>query len=60
MLVVGIGRSGVGSSVGYMSWVNTRPMVYGSPYGMAYGGQEEPFLRLAAILAPRVATEVPL
>ena len=38
-----------------MSWVNTRPMVYGSPYGMACGGQEEPFSRLAAILAPRVA-----
>ena len=33
--------------VGLMGWVNRRPMVYASPYGMASGGQEEPFSRLA-------------
>ncbi len=30
-----------------MGWVNTRPMVCGTPYGMASGGQEEPIFRLA-------------
>ena len=33
--------------VGLMGWVNTRPLVCGTPYGMASGGQEEPFSRLA-------------
>ena len=30
-----------------MGWVNTSPLVWWSPCGMAYGGQEEPFSRLA-------------
>ena len=33
--------------VGLMGWVNRRPMVHATPYGMASGGQEEPFSRLA-------------
>ena len=30
-----------------MCWVNTSCLVCQSPYGMASGGQEEPFSRLA-------------
>ena len=30
-----------------MGWVNTRPLICQSPCGMASGGQEEPFSRLA-------------
>ena len=33
--------------VGQLAWVNTRPLVCDSPYGMASRGQEEPFSRLA-------------
>ena len=33
--------------MGLLGWVNTRPMVPYSPYGMASGGQEKPFSRLA-------------
>ena len=40
-------RLGSSQGVGLMGWVNTRPLVCGSPYGMAFGGQEEPFSRLA-------------
>ena len=32
--------------LGLMGWVNTRPLVCGTLYGMASGGQEEPFSRL--------------
>ena len=38
---------GLVQGVGLMGWVNTRPLVCGTPYGMASGGQEEPFSRLA-------------
>ena len=37
---------GRAQGVGLIGWVNRRPMVYTSPYGMASGGQEEPFSRL--------------
>ena len=33
--------------VGLMAWVNARPLICQSPYGMASEGQEEPFSRLA-------------
>ena len=33
--------------VGQVAWVNTRPLICQSPHGMASGGQEEPFSRLA-------------
>ena len=32
--------------MGLKAWV-TRPLICGNPYGMASGGQEEPFSRLA-------------
>ena len=54
-LIIGSQGGGLGSrgiwgwvqSVGQVAWVNSRPLVCDTPYGMASGGQEEPFSRLA-------------
>ena len=46
----GLGPRGIWGGVqgvGQVAWVNTRPLVCDTPYGMASGGQEEPFSRLA-------------
>ena len=29
-----------------MAWVNARPLICRTPYGMASGGQEEPFFQI--------------